>query len=254
MGTAITVIFDNSGSMDGQKIDEAKAAFKAWLAKTPESYTWSLINFDNGGKLVVPFGHSRDQVATAIQGFTAHTNTPIVRALKIATKQIKERRAKASPYERHLVLLFTDGEENQDPGGDNEVLRVIRKMRAQNIEVVGIGYHGDGDYLAQAATHYYQADDAEALKAGLDKVDEEVDVNGEVNVTPEDLKAMSELPAPTKHAEDDSNAAPDSSMAVAPAPSPSPRRSHSKGPPPIIIGAIALAILISAFRKSNRRR
>jgi uncharacterized protein YegL len=242
MGTAITVIFDNSGSMQGQKIDEAKTAFKAWLSKAPGTYIWSLIDFDDGGRLVVPFGKDQSKVAAAISGFTAHTNTPIVNALKIATRQVVERRIKVTPYERHLVLLFTDGQENQDPGGDGAVLKMIRKMRALNIEVVGIGYHGDGDYLAKEATHYYQADDIEALKAGLNKVDAEVDLGGEIQVSPDDLKAMSQLPPPPNHADDETPDTSQDTTVVAPAP--------SAGSPPSVIPfpvLIAGVVIIVGF-------
>ena len=250
MGTAITVIFDNSGSMQGQKIDEAKTAFKAWLDRASDTYVWSLINFDEGARLVVPFGKNQAAVASAISGFSANTNTPIVNALHIATRQIQERRTKVTPYERHLVLLFTDGEENQDPGGNQEVLNVIAKMRALNIEVVGIGYHGDGDYLAQVSTHYYQADNVEALKTGLNKVDAEVDLGGEIKVTPEDIKAISELPPPSKHAD---GGAPDSGQApVADNPAPNAGSSFTITPPNLIAGILVCMILFFVARSIFR--
>ncbi len=252
MGTAITVIFDNSGSMEGRKIDEAKAAFQAWLQSTLNTYTWSLIDFDDGGRVVVPFCRSPEQVAQAIAGFSAHTNTPIVSALKLATRQIQERRKKVTPYERHLVLLFTDGQENQDSGGDDEVLNVIRKMRSLNIEVVGIGYHGDGDYLAQASTHYYQADDLEALKSGLKKVDAEVDLGGEVKTTPEDLRAISEMPVESKKADEST---------PAPTVVPAPEAGHGDAASRLwrlvitlgeVVGVLLLLLVALAFRSARR--
>ena len=248
-GTAITVIFDNSGSMQGTKIEEAKQAFNAWLSTTPQNYAWSLINFDNGGRLVIPFGHNRDRVAAAIQRFIANTNTPIVNSLKIAAAQIKQRRAKVSPYERHLVLLFTDGEENQDPGGNPVVLETIAGMRAQNIEVVGIGYHGDGDYLAQGATHYYQADDIEALKAGLGKVDAEVDINGEVQVTAEDLAAIKSMGKAGSAPGATAAAMGDTGEASTPVVTTSGKDRTAK----YIIGGIVIVLLLRRLTRSNKR-
>ncbi len=38
-GTAITILFDNSGSMTQEhKIQQAKAAFRAWLQNVPPEY------------------------------------------------------------------------------------------------------------------------------------------------------------------------------------------------------------------------
>ncbi len=190
-GTAITIIFDNSGSMEGAKLKEAKQAFRWWLEKAPDGYTWSLINFDGNGKILVPFApNAKEKIASAVNAQKARTNTPIANSLRLARKQIEEYRGKVAPYQRQVVLLFTDGQENQDSGGGEAVLQTIREMRALNIEVVGIGFHGEGDYLGKASTRYYPADDEEQLRSGLGKVDAEIDLGGEVNVTPEDLKAM----------------------------------------------------------------
>ncbi|HSI84037.1 MAG: VWA domain-containing protein [Candidatus Methylacidiphilales bacterium] len=204
-GTAITIIFDNSGSMQGSKMTEAKQAFKWWLEKAAQpdakeaSTAWSLVTFDNGGQIEVPFSPdaaSSRRIAIAVDRLDARTNTPIVASLNVAMKQINTRRAKVSPYQRHVVLLFTDGQENADKGGTEAVIRTILAMRAASVEVVGIGYYGDGDYLDRAVTRYYSASSERALRAGLAKVDAEVDLGGEVFVTQADLHAMQTLPGP----------------------------------------------------------
>ncbi|PTY01636.1 hypothetical protein DB346_12940 [Verrucomicrobia bacterium LW23] len=248
-GTAITIIFDNSGSMYGKKLKEAKQAFAWWLEKAPDSYAWSLITFEQGGTLRVPFSDGdRTKIANQVRTLLANTDTPIVRSLKVAMKQIKDRRAKASPYERHVVLLFTDGAENQDKGGNGAVNRTIREMRAENVEVVGIGYHGEGDYMRGTATRFYQANNEEALQSGLSKVDAEIDMNDDVKVTPLELEAMAKLPvvrasdaAPKSHdklaatpAED--NTALPSGSTPAPAPKsapPAPPAPPAANPPPV---------------------
>src|SRR5580692_6822220 len=85
-GTAITILFDNSGSMNAEnKITQAKSAFRAWLSAAPAGYKFSLITFEDQGRLVVPLGeNTRDLVAQRVSQLTARTSTPICGALKIA--------------------------------------------------------------------------------------------------------------------------------------------------------------------------
>jgi len=110
-GTAITILFDNSGSMEGEKIRQAKSAFRAWLTTVPEDYKYSLITFEDNGRLAVPLGeHTREIVAQRVAELRANTDTPICGALRIAREQIEKRRREVTLYERHVVLIFTDGQ------------------------------------------------------------------------------------------------------------------------------------------------
>jgi uncharacterized protein YegL len=195
-GTAITIIFDDSGSMSGKKIRQAKAAFQIWLKTAPNNYRFSLIHFQNYGRIAVPLGdNTKRRVAGVVQGLRATYGTPICNALAVAHKQIKERRAKVSPYERHVVLLFTDGQESKDRRGNSGVQQDIKKLRNENIEVVGIGFHGQGDYMDGVATRFYSATDQAQLQHGLSKVDAEIGDISEIEVTAADLEAMKGLKA-----------------------------------------------------------
>ena len=50
-GTAITILFDNSGSMNAEnKINQAKSAFSTWLRTVPAGYKFSLITFEDQGQ------------------------------------------------------------------------------------------------------------------------------------------------------------------------------------------------------------
>jgi Mg-chelatase subunit ChlD len=193
--TAYTVVFDNSGSMAGARLEKAQKAFRWWLTSVQPGNVWSLLKFmENDGVLVVPFTlNGQDKVARMINTLRADSNTPIVKTLKKAEEQIALRK-QSHPYERHVLLVFTDGEENQDPAGNRGVVRKIADLRRKGIEVVGIGYAGAGDYMANVASRYFQADDEASLRKGLSKVEVEIDVMTPVNVTPEELKQMANPP------------------------------------------------------------
>jgi len=195
-GTAITIVFDNSGSMnDDNKLVQAKAAFGSWLKAIPEDYKLSLITFENNGTIRVPLGEGqRENIAQQVAGLRASTNTPICASLRLAVTQIEERRAKVTPYERHVVLIFTDGEENGDSRGIRGVQEDIGGLRAANIEVVGIGFHGEGDYMGKVATRYCNANDEAQLRRGLSAVDAEIGTGDDLVVTAADLEAMKKAP------------------------------------------------------------
>jgi Mg-chelatase subunit ChlD len=195
-GTAITILFDNSGSMKGEKIQQAKSAFRSWLQSVPADYKFSLITFEGKGKLDVPLGErTRDLVAQKVAQLEAYTGTPICGALQIAQAQIATRRREVTPYERHVVLIFTDGKETTDPRGEAGVQQEISTLRRQTVEVVGVGFHGEGDYMNGVATRFALANNEQELKRGLAKVDAEVGTADDLVVTPEDLAALKKFHA-----------------------------------------------------------
>jgi uncharacterized protein YegL len=195
-GTAITILFDNSGSMKGQKIVQAKAAFQSWLQTVPAEYKYSLITFEDKGRLTVPLGeNTRDTVAQRVAKLEARTSTPICGALKVAGAQIEKRRREVTPYERHVVLIFTDGQESDDKRGANGVREEIEKLRKQTIEVVGVGFHGEGDYMKGVATRFALANSEQELKQGLAKVDAEIGGVDDLVVSNEDLAALKKFKA-----------------------------------------------------------
>lgn len=191
-GTAITILFDNSGSMNAEnKIGQAKAAFRTWLQTVPAEDKFSLITFEQEGRLVVPLGeNTRDLVAARVAPLVANTSTPICGALRIAREQIEKRRREVTPYERHVVLIFTDGEETVDRRGIEGVREDIAALRRMSVEVVGIGFHGQGDYMDGVATRFALAGDEQELRRGLAKVDAEIGTTDDVVVSAADIAAL----------------------------------------------------------------
>ena len=238
--TAYTVVFDNSGSMAGARLEKAQKAFGWWLTSVQQGNVWSLLKFMQGdGVVVVPFTlNGQDKVARTINTLHADANTPIVKTLRRAEEQI-EKRKQSHPYERHVLLVFTDGEENQDPAGNKGVVRKIADLRRKGIEVIGIGYAGAGDYMASVASRYFQADDEASLRKGLSKVEVEIDVMTPVNVTPEELKQMANPPPVKPLAADDDR---ESDTPVRPQPT------KSSGLSPVTLVATAIIVIFVIFK------
>ncbi len=197
--TAITIIFDTSGSMDEDgKMTQAKQAFSQWIESIPDDYTLGLIDFYVGkGRVVVPLGDgNHGEILKHVKQASPRGRTPIVHCLGLALGGIQERREQHSPYERHVVVVFTDGKETGDKRGVKAVRPAILKLRNQIIEVVGIGFHGEGDYMKGATTKYFEANNSNELLAGLAQVDAELADDAEVVVTEADLDLIEKTKIP----------------------------------------------------------
>jgi len=255
-GTAITIIFDSSGSMrKNGKMGQAKRAFGWWLEGMSEANRFSLIHFAMGGTVEVPISDGeRDRVREAVAGLRARGKTPIVKCLQLTSREIAERRQNFSPYERHVVVLLTDGAETIDPGGNGAVQEAVRQLRDQMVEVVGIGFHGEGDYLSGVATQYFRASDEGSLKEGLQKVVAELDDQAEVEMTPEEKSAMesSDFPVPPAPSESSAVSNKKTSAQVAPPPQRSPVKKDGGSSSSRVffgIGVVACYCVVSFIKK-----
>ena len=173
-GTAYTIIFDDSGSMEGGKLSQAKQAFRWWLEKAEPNNAWCFLPMNRRSLDVDFVKNGESQVLKAVDKLRVGGMTPIVATLERAFGMIKKRRELVTPYERHLLILLTDGHETKHPGGNPAVCEMVSKLRLEDVEVFGIGFHGQGDYLDGFATHFAAANNREELQSSLANVDAEV--------------------------------------------------------------------------------
>ena len=189
-GTAYTIIFDDSGSMEGGKLSQAKQAFRWWLEKAEPNNAWCFLPMNRRSLDVAFVKNGESQVLKAVDKLRVGGMTPIVATLERAFGMIKKRRESVTPYERHLLILLTDGHETKHPGGNPAVCEMVSKLRLEGVEVFGIGFHGQGDYLDGFATHFAAANNREELQSSLANVDAEVPLDIEFRISPEEEKAM----------------------------------------------------------------
>ena len=192
-GTAYTIIFDDSGSMEGGKLTQAKQAFRWWLEKAEPNNAWCFLPMNRRSLDVAFVKNGESQVLKAVDKLRVGGMTPIVATLERAFGMIKKRRESVTPYERHLLILLTDGHETKHPGGNPAVCEMVSKLRLEGVEVFGIGFHGQGDYLDGFATHFAAANNREELQSSLANVDAEVPLDIEFRISPEEEKAMARV-------------------------------------------------------------
>lgn len=152
---SISIQFDSSGSMEGEKIREAKRGVTAFLKNCPEYVEVGLTTF--GSKVTVPAGltYRHNKLAEITNNLTARGKTPFLRGLKAS-------------YENHVlksktnnsIVLFTDGKPTETK--EAEILRYGDRIKKRTeIITVGIGKKVNERFLRKLASSredYYFAE------------------------------------------------------------------------------------------------
>jgi len=191
-GTVITIIFDDSGSMQGEKIEQAKTAFREWLGTVPGDYRIGLIALNRGTLSESRRGNKRE-VADAVAKIRANGGTPLADTIAGVMKNIRQRQR---PFERHVLVVFTDGEDSTNRGAAG-VREELRNASRNLVETVGIGFHGQGDYMSGVATRYFDAGNTEELRRGLEKVDAEIGDTTDIVISDDILRDMKTIGLPS---------------------------------------------------------
>lgn len=193
-GTAIHIVFDDSGSMsENKKMEQAKEAFSSWVSNIPEDTKLELTTL-NRGTLVPLAPNNKEAVKDQVSQLQPNGGTPLTKTFVRVAQDIKKRKAEVTPYERHILVIFTDGE---DTDYSKELVQeAIQGLRKLDIESVGIGFHGQGDYMKATAGKYFDANDSQELLHALQQVTSEIDQNTEVVISPEIEVIMAQQPPP----------------------------------------------------------
>jgi Mg-chelatase subunit ChlD len=145
-GTAVVLIIDKSSSMEGRKIELARAAAVGVVDNLkPEDYVGVLI-FDNSFQWAVPLRKAEDKtlIKRLISGITPDGGTQIAPALNEAYRRVLPLN---STY-KHIVLL-TDGISEE---GDSMNLAKEASNNKVTISTVGLGQDVNRAYLEHIAT------------------------------------------------------------------------------------------------------
>jgi uncharacterized membrane protein len=144
-GVVVVLIIDKSSSMEGPKIDLAKAAATGTVSNLRPMDQVGVLVFDNSFAWVVPIRKADDRSAinARIAGIFANGGTQIAPALTEAYNRILPIEA---PY-RHILLL-TDG--ISEEGNSYELSRTALQHRV-SISTIGLGADVHKEYLQKVA-------------------------------------------------------------------------------------------------------
>jgi Ca-activated chloride channel family protein len=170
--TDAVIILDRSGSMDGAKIEHARAAVRELLAQLGPQDRFALVTYSDSATLAVPLARVDDGARRAwngvIAGIQASGGTNMSSGLDLGIDVIDRARGRDTERVPHVVLI-SDGLANQgDPSPEGLTRRARRAAQGEYmLSTVGVGTDFN-EYLmtaiADAGTgNYYYLRDTENL-------------------------------------------------------------------------------------------
>ncbi|WP_437576574.1 vWA domain-containing protein [Sorangium sp. So ce887] len=143
---AVALLVDASGSMQGAKMDHARAAAQAFVDRLPDGDVVSLASFaDAAQERVAPTvlgPATRPAVARAIAALGPEGSTNLFEGLRLA-----ERHAAAAPSTHAVrrVVLISDGQANIGPSSPDLLGALAQRGAAHGVQITSIGVGADYD-------------------------------------------------------------------------------------------------------------
>jgi Ca-activated chloride channel family protein len=151
----VIVVFDKSGSMNGQPLEEAKRGAKAFLHTLDARDEVSLLFFDNNiypafGPVEV--GKSMAELESRIDGVSAGGETAMLSATAKAYELLASR-GKASAHRIRAAVVMTDGADNQSTITLDQLTKKISgEDRKATIFTIAYGEQSSRESMKQLAT------------------------------------------------------------------------------------------------------
>jgi len=146
--TNVFLVADTSGSMNGEKLDNAQAALKTFLAQIPtDQERVGLVEFNSGIANIIELdtlGANRAALTGAVNNLEAGGNTALLDAVRTAYWRLQRQ---ADPERINAIVAMTDGKEN---ASDVTIRQLAEEIRAGNqqipVIIFSIAYGDDADY------------------------------------------------------------------------------------------------------------
>jgi len=141
----IFLLFDTSGSMDGEGIASVKRAVKQIANEIVDMsiHRVGIIYFANYSNIAVNLTNSPSALIQASQKLQASGATYAKHAFEIAFNELSK------TNRRKVVIMLTDGQIHDD----SDVIGLSRLMRRANIRIIAIGAgNSDNDALKEIAS------------------------------------------------------------------------------------------------------
>lgn len=140
-GSAIAIIIDRSGSMHGEKLDDARDAAKMVLDVLGESNELALYSFANRVERIIPMApvNDVDKISREIDRIRASGGTSLYRALQTVYDDAKKFSSEGGSV---TAILLTDGQPS-DVNDLDQYERLAANASEIGMKIVSIGI---GDY------------------------------------------------------------------------------------------------------------
>lgn len=164
------LIFDGSGSMQGEKLRTAKKALLEFIKIIPDEANIGLLVFDdNGISERVNLGRDRTKLEEEINSVVADRGTPLKSAISMAYQSLEMQGHRQQGYGEYHMVIVTDGEAStgEDPRGSVDAI-----IGYSPIVIHTLGFQiGQNHSLNQPGkTLYKSATNLDELSRGLENV------------------------------------------------------------------------------------
>ncbi len=167
----VMYVLDISGSMGDGKLEKAKDAMIASLAKMSSDDYFGVVLFDDQAQVLIPyekFGSRKADIIAKVKAVTTNGGTDILKGLDLGIDQLTKG---SLPEHPKSILLLTDGNTNVGETNKDEVIRKYMERSGNSIRVttmgIGIDLHQDMLRDLSSRTHgqfHYIEDYADVQK------------------------------------------------------------------------------------------
>ncbi len=133
----VVLAIDVSRSMKAEdveptRLEAAKAAAKAFLAKVPEKFRVGVVSFASRAEVAIPPTEDRSLVETSIDSLKPGEGTAIGDAVAVSAELGREQRADDGSRPPRAVLLISDGAPD---GGTNDPKKAAEKAKSLKVPI-----------------------------------------------------------------------------------------------------------------------
>jgi Ca-activated chloride channel family protein len=142
----VVLVIDKSGSMKGERIDQAKEAALMAVEHLGDRDVLGVVAYSDSAYVLSPASRLRntDEVRRDIRGLQADGRTALYAGV---SQGIRELRPFADPYAVNRIILLSDGLANVGPSTPQELEGLGREAAQQDISIttigLGLGYNED---------------------------------------------------------------------------------------------------------------
>jgi len=175
----VLMVLDTSGSMEGDKMDQAREAAKIFVQNMPSQNRVGLVQFDSAVDLMVPLASAEGNQAdilSKIDSLYANGDTALYDAILKSTEFLRQSRD-GQDDRIQAVIILSDG---QDTASQITLQQVVAQIQAGRedrnpVIVIPVAYGGDADInalnsIARASATRVQSGNPEDIQSLLELI------------------------------------------------------------------------------------
>ncbi len=142
----VMLVIDRSGSMQGDRIEQAREAALMAVERLGESDVLGVIAYSDDAYTLYPPSRLRDtdDLRAAIRGLEASGRTALYAGVSQAIRELREF---TDPYKLNRIILLSDGLANVGPSSPKELEALGREAAQEGVSIttigLGLGYNED---------------------------------------------------------------------------------------------------------------